>query len=162
MGPRWADLTNIAVRGFLRIVSVAAPLLLLAGQDGAASPESWESVLDRVVPSVIAIRVSATRPFDTGFASDSAATGFVVDAEQGLVLTNRHVVQPGPVRASALFLNHEKVELRPVYRDPVHDFGFYRFDPSEVRFMEPGELRTGPRADAQRDRAAIWKLASML
>jgi len=101
-------------------------------------------VLDRVVPSVIAIRVSATRPFDTGRASDSSATGFVVDASLGLVLTNRHVVQPGPVRASALFLNHEKVELRPVYRDPVHDFGFYRFDPSEIRFMEPGELTLAP------------------
>jgi len=101
-------------------------------------------VLDRVVPSVIAIRVSATRPFDTGMASDSAATGFVVDAERGLVLTNRHVVQPGPVRADALFLNREKVELRPVYRDPVHDFGFYRFDPSAVRFMEPGELPLAP------------------
>jgi S1-C subfamily serine protease len=138
------DLKTTAVRAFLRSVALAALLLLLAGQGAAASPESWESVLDRVVPSVIAIRVSATRPFDTGIASDSGATGFVVDAEQGLVLTNRHVVQPGPVRADALFLNHEKVELRPIYRDPVHDFGFYRFDPSEVRFMEPGELPLAP------------------
>ena len=132
------------MRDFLRIVSVASLLLPLVGQGAAASPESWESVLDRVVPSVLAIRVSATRPFDTEIASDSVATGFVVDAERGLVLTNRHVVQPGPVRADALFLNHEKVELRPVYRDPVHDFGFYRFDPSEVRFMEPGELPLAP------------------
>jgi len=130
------------VRSFLRLVSVV--LLLLPGLNASASPESWESVLDRVVPSVIAIRVSATRPFDTSVASDSVASGFVVDAQRGLVLTNRHVVQPGPVRADGLFLNHEKVELRPIYRDPVHDFGFYRFDPSEVRFMDPGELPLAP------------------
>jgi S1-C subfamily serine protease len=132
------------VPGFLRLVFAALLPLLLAGQAISASAESWESVLDRVVPSVIAIRVSATRPFDTAAASNSAATGFVVDAQRGLVLTNRHVVQPGPVRADGLFLNHEKVELRPIYRDPVHDFGFYRFDPSEVRFMAPGELPLAP------------------
>jgi S1-C subfamily serine protease len=132
------------VSGFLRILPVPALVLLLAGRAAAASPESWQSVLDRVVPSVIAIRVSAARPFDTEIASDVAATGFVVDGGRGLVLTNRHVVQPGPVRAEALFLNHEKVELRAVYRDPVHDFGFFRFDPSQIRFMEPGELRLSP------------------
>ena len=144
MEARFGELTASAVRDLLRVVFVAALLLPLAGQGAAASLESWESVLDRVVPSVLAIRVSATRPFDTEIASASVATGFVVDAERGLVLTNRHVVQPGPVRADALFLNHEKVELRPVYRDPVHDFGFYRFDPSDVRFMEPGELPLAP------------------
>lgn len=129
---------------FLRFVSVAALLLLLAVPGAAASSDRWESVLDRVVPGVVAIRVSATRPFDTSVASDSVATGFVVDASLGLVLTNRHVVQAGPVRADGLFLNREKVELRPIYRDPVHDFGFYRFDPSEVRFMEVGELPLAP------------------
>ena len=142
--PGLRESTDVAARGFRRLASIAALILLFAGHGTAAPPESWESVLDRVVPSVVAIRVSATRPFDTGFASDSAATGFVVDAERGLVLTNRHVVQPGPVRADALFLNREKVELRPVYRDPVHDFGFYRFDPSDVRFIEPGELPLAP------------------
>ncbi len=134
-------MTEAAARSFLRLVVFA---LLLAGPGAAGAPDSWESVLDRVVPSVVAVRVSATRPFDTQAASNSVATGFVVDAERGLVLTNRHVVQPGPVRASAIFLNHEKVELLPIYRDPVHDFGFFRFDPSEVRFMDPGELPLAP------------------
>src|SRR2546429_5554323 len=45
-----------------------------------------------------------------------------VDAERGLILTNRHVVTPGPVTAEATFLNREEVQLNPVYRDPVHDF----------------------------------------
>lgn len=37
----------------------------------------------------------------------------MVDAKQGLVLTNRHVVQSGPVLAEALFQNHE--EVRQLY-----------------------------------------------
>lgn len=106
----------------------------------------WEATLSRVVPSVVALQVSAPRPFDTQSASVSAATGFVVDAERGLILTNRHVVQPGPVVADAVFMNHEKVAVRPVYRDPVHDFGFYQFDPREVRFLEPSALKLAPEA----------------
>ncbi|MDJ0786206.1 MAG: trypsin-like peptidase domain-containing protein [Myxococcota bacterium] len=98
------------------------------------------------MPGVVALRVSATRPFDTETSGSSKATGFVVDAEQGLILTNRHVVQPGPVVTEAVFLNHERVAVRPVYRDPVHDFGFYRYDPADVRFMHPVELELRPDA----------------
>ena len=68
------------------------------------------------------------------------ATGFVVDKKQGIILTNRHVVEPGPVTSTAVFLNNEEVALQPIYRDPVHDFGFYKFDPQELRHQELSEL----------------------
>jgi S1-C subfamily serine protease len=90
------------------------------------------------------VRVNAARSFDDVSAGYQTATGFVVDAERGLLLTNRHVVMPGPVVSEAIFLNNEEVELRALYRDPVHDFGFYRFDPGDVRFMEVEELRLAP------------------
>ena len=54
------------------------------------------------------------------------------------------MVTPGPVTALATFLNREEVELEPVYRDPVHDFGFYRYDPSKLRFIQPAELPLFP------------------
>ena len=31
-----------------------------------------------------------------------------------------------------------------MYRDPVHDFGFYRYDPSKLRFIKPTELKLYP------------------
>ena len=68
----------------------------------------------------------------------------MVDAERGLILTNRHVVTPGPVTAKATFLNREEVQLYPIYRDPVHDFGFYRYDPSKLRFIRPKALPLYP------------------
>ena len=43
-----------------------------------------------------------------------------------------------------MFLNREEVQLYPVYRDPVHDFGFYRYDPSKLRFIKPPELKLVP------------------
>ena len=105
--------------------------------------------LERIAGSVVSIDVDMARAFDTEWNTTAQATGFVVDAERGLILTNRHVVTPGPVTAEATFLNREEVQLYPVYRDPVHDFGFYRYDPKKLRFISPKALPlvSGGRAD---------------
>lgn len=104
----------------------------------------WTRTLERVASGVVTIQVDLARAFDTEWNMSSQATGFVVDARRGLILTNRHVVTPGPVTATAVFLNREEVTLYPVYRDPVHDFGFYRYDPSKLRFIKPTELKLYP------------------
>ncbi|CAN0463790.1 unnamed protein product, partial [Ectocarpus sp. 12 AP-2014] len=44
----------------------------------------------------------------------------------------------------AVFMNKEEVDLVPIYYDPVHDFGFYRFDPKAVKFMEVAEVELNP------------------
>src|SRR5262245_40731397 len=116
----------------------------------AAIPQSegesaaWRGTLARVAESVVAIEIDQTRAFDTEWNSSSQATGFVVDAERGLILTNRHVVTPGPVTSEATFLNREEVQLYPVYRDPIHDFGIYRYDPKKLRFIKPRSLPLFP------------------
>lgn len=115
----------------------------LADEDAAESA-AWRRTLERIASGVVAIKVDATRAFDTEWNESAQATGFVVDAKRGLILTNRHVVSPGPVRAEALFVNQEEVELTPVYRDPVHDFGFFRYDPSRLRYIKPTELPLAP------------------
>jgi len=117
------------------IVALALYLPAIAAEDTA-----WTNTLDRISSGVVSIRVDSTRAFDTEWNSSSQATGFVVDAERGLILTNRHVVTPGPVIAEAIFRNNEEVRLTPVYRDPVHDFGFFRFNPDDLRYIEPVEL----------------------
>jgi len=123
------------------IVAVAA-----AAATAVAQEPAWNTTLDEISSGVVSIQVDSTRAFDTERNQSSQATGFVVDAERGLILTNRHVVTPGPVVAQAVFLNQEEVELVPVYRDPVHDFGFFRYDPDELRFIQPSELALVPEA----------------
>ena len=108
-----------------------------------ANPD-WAVTLERIAPSVVSIDVDLTRAFDTEWNTTAQATGFVVDAERGLILTNRHVVTPGPVTSEAMFLNREEVQLYPVYRDPVHDFGIYRYDPKKLRFIKPKALPLSP------------------
>ncbi|KAL3659518.1 hypothetical protein V7S43_015508 [Phytophthora oleae] len=114
----------------------------------AATGESkrWLQSLEKCIRAIVSIRILSVRAFDGNGASFSVATGFVVDMERGLILTNRHVVTPGPVVADAIFLNKEEVDLVPVYRDPVHDFGFYRFDPKKVKFLQLHEIPLRPEA----------------
>src|SRR6516164_5914395 len=108
------------------------------------SPANWAQTLERIASGVVTIQIDSTRAFDTEWNTTAQATGFVVDAERGLILTNRHVVTPGPVTAQAIFLNREEVQLYPVYRDPIHDFGIYRYDPTKLKFIQPAELPLYP------------------
>jgi len=128
-----------------RIIAGVATLML-ASQAFAAEERAWTETLERISSGVVSIRVDSTRAFDTEWNTSTQATGFVVDAERGLILTNRHVVTPGPVIAEAVFRNNEEVALTPVYRDPVHDFGFFRYDPSKLKYIEPVELPLAPDA----------------
>jgi S1-C subfamily serine protease len=125
------------------LLALAAPMALGAADGGDVD---WARTLERIAGSVVAIEIDQVRAFDTERNTSAQATGFVVDAERGLILTNRHVVTPGPVTAEATFLNREEVQLHPVYRDPVHDFGIYRYDPAKLRFIRPVALPLAPEA----------------
>jgi S1-C subfamily serine protease len=108
------------------------------------TPANWAQTLERIASGVVTIQIDGTRAFDTEWNTSAQATGFVIDAKRGLILTNRHVVMPGPVTAQATFQNREEVQLYPVYRDPVHDFGIYRYDPAKLRFIQPAQLPLYP------------------
>ena len=108
----------------------------------------WERTLERVSRGVVVVRVSSVMAFDMNDSGCSVATGFVVDGQLGIIMTNRHVVTSGPVTADAVFLNKEEVDLTPLYADPVHDFGFFRYDPSLIKFMKVAQIPLMP-ADAR-------------
>lgn len=110
----------------------------------AAAEEPWRGTLGEIGSAIVSIEVDVPVAFETSSPLNSEATGFVVDAERGLILTNRHVIQAGPVSARAIFPNQEEVTLEPVYRDPIHDFGFFRYDPSSLRSIEPVAIALRP------------------
>src|SRR5277367_187022 len=128
-----------------RAVAAAHPAPVPAPAPGIpSSPANWAQTLERIASGVVTIQIDSTRAFDTEWNATAQATGFVIDAKHGLILTNRHVVTPGPVTAQAIFLNREEVQLYPVYRDPVHDFGIYHYDPAKLKFIKPAELPLYP------------------
>ena len=74
-----------------------------------ADTAEWQATIERVVRNVVSIHFCQTCSFDTDPAISSEATGFVVDAERGYILTNRHVVGAGPFWGYCIFDNHEEV-----------------------------------------------------
>ncbi|GME85783.1 unnamed protein product [Ambrosiozyma monospora] len=104
----------------------------------------WQKTVEKVVKSVVSIHFSQVEFFDTELPMCSEATGFVVDAKLGIILTNRHVVGPGPFVGYVVFDNHEEVDVKPIYRDPVHDFGFLQFNPKDIKYMKIDELELKP------------------
>ncbi|KAL4867892.1 hypothetical protein BDV12DRAFT_186308 [Aspergillus spectabilis] len=117
--------------------------VMAIGPTQADSPE-WQATIEEVVKTVVSIHFCQTCSFDTELSMSSQATGFVVDAERGYILTNRHVVCPGPFWGYVIFDNHEECDVYPVYRDPVHDFGILKFDPKAIRHMKLRELKLKP------------------
>ncbi|KAL8231156.1 hypothetical protein R6Q57_000934 [Mikania cordata] len=115
-------------------------------KESHVTAENWRKALHKVVPAVVVLRTTACRAFDTESAGSSYATGFVVDKRRGIILTNRHVVKPGPVTAEAMFVNREEIPVYPIYRDPVHDFGFFRYDPAAIQFLSYEEIPLAPQA----------------
>ncbi|KAF1730662.1 Pro-apoptotic serine protease [Beauveria bassiana] len=91
--------------------------------------------LSRIIRNIVVIRFSHTLPFDGDGAQTSEATGFVVDAKRGHILTNRHVAGPGPFWGLCIF-GQEAVSCRPLYIDPIHDFAFLKYDPESVQNMK--------------------------
>lgn len=104
----------------------------------------WQATIEKVVKNVVSIHFCSPASFDTDEATSSEATGFVVDAKRGYILTNRHVVGAGPFVGFAVLDNHEELDVHAVYRDPVHDFGILRFDPKAVKYMALDQLELHP------------------
>lgn len=83
----------------------------------------WIKSIENVVKSVVSIRFSQVSAFDTEFPESGEASGFIIDAKNGYILTNRHVVSSGPFWGHVICENHEEIDVYPIYRDPIHDFG---------------------------------------
>ncbi|KAJ2557487.1 hypothetical protein EV175_001314 [Coemansia sp. RSA 1933] len=100
----------------------------------------WQVATEHASMAVVTVRVCQAAPFDTTGAIATEATGFVVDKERGIILTNRHVACAGPFVGEAVFQNREAIDVHVIYRDPVHDFGFLKYRPGDVKYYDVHEI----------------------
>ncbi|MEM0912017.1 MAG: trypsin-like peptidase domain-containing protein [Pseudomonadota bacterium] len=89
-----------------------------------------------ILNAIVNIEFNKVVPWDDGYNSSGFGTGFVIDANQGIILTNKHIVNVGPIVAFAEFSNKRKLPLTPIYRDPVHDFGMFKYDPTLIKDLD--------------------------
>ena len=120
--------------------------------DGEAMP-SLAPLVKRVAPAVVNIRVSQTVQSRSPYADEmfrrffglpdgqeggrgsrevqSAGSGVIVDADQGYILTNHHVVE-GADQIQITLLNEETLEAEIVGSDPATDIAVIRVDPEAL------------------------------
>ncbi|KAJ2229303.1 hypothetical protein IWW45_006250 [Coemansia sp. RSA 485] len=115
-----------------------------ASESSSKSGFSWNTIQDRLRDSIVAIQSSHIYVVEDYGIGNSNASGFVVDAEKGIILSNRHVMKPGPSYHKATFFNNIEVYLQPTYYDPIHDFAFYRYDPAELKGFKPKAIQLAP------------------
>ncbi|KAI9248628.1 hypothetical protein BY458DRAFT_590590 [Sporodiniella umbellata] len=100
---------------------------------------TWENTLEKCIKSIVSIKGYRARGLDTELPGVFTASGFIVDSKRGIIISNRHVVSIAPLSAQAVLCNYEEIDLVPIYRDPIHDFGFFKYDTTRVRFLDiPG------------------------
>ena len=117
-----------AVRGGL---ATGAGTSLRAGPDRAPAavqrpPESLAGVAERVLPSVVTVRVSG-----------AIGSGFVVSAD-GYVITNDHVVEDAGDTMSVAFSDGSTAGARMVGRDPESDIAVIKVAKSGLTPVELG------------------------
>jgi S1-C subfamily serine protease len=76
----------------------------------------WQKTIEHVVRNVVSIHFCQTCSFDTDAAVSSEATGFVVDAEQGYILTNRVCVMRDSESGTVTDNNIARRRSRAIYR----------------------------------------------
>ncbi|MEV6689932.1 trypsin-like peptidase domain-containing protein [Micromonospora sp. NPDC051196] len=119
-----------AVRG-----GVAAPVLGAA--PGSAPtlaqrpPESLAGVAERVLPSVVTVRM-------VGVGGTSEGSGFIVSAD-GHVITNDHVVAGGTGKASVIFNDGSTASATVVGQDEESDIAVIKVTRSGLRPVEFGD-----------------------
>lgn len=121
---------TLAVRGGLGGV----PVLGAQSQDAPAlaqrEPESLAGVAERVLPSVVTIRVA-------GVGGTSEGSGFVASVD-GHVITNDHVVA-GAGRTSVVFNDGSSATASVIGRDPESDLAVIKVSRSGLRPVEFGD-----------------------
>ncbi|KAG5368498.1 Pro-apoptotic serine protease [Yarrowia sp. C11] len=104
----------------------------------------WQDVISRTVKSIVSVSFRHYDSVEYDHPRKSTANGFVVDKKQGIVLVNRHVACSAVFSGKIKFHNSEECRVEVLYCDPIHDFGFLKFDPKNVEIETIGEISLRP------------------
>lgn len=112
-------------------MNAALLALLLAALPSQA--EVPPAMVAQLKPGVVNIEVSVQHGLNTEATGKRTGTGFIVDAERGIIATNRHVVGTSPALIKIVFEDGSTAEARIWYYDAWHDFAFIKLEPDAAR-----------------------------
>jgi serine protease Do len=111
--------------------------------------------VDKASPSVVAIGVTnrlqfGLNPFSQQSPSptnQTIGTGFVASAQQGIIITNRHVVSDTSLKYSVVTKDGKKLDISKIYRDPVLDLAIVKVSGNlaikEIEMGDSSKLKVG-------------------
>lgn len=116
------------------------------------------NVAKKVGPSVVSIVASSDQynPYTGGSSSNQtgAGTGIIVSAD-GLILTNKHVVQGGDSFTIVTSDNKEFKNAKVIATDPANDIAFMKVDPPAGGGLTPAELGDSDKVEVGQSVVAI-------
>jgi len=115
-------------------------------------------VAERVSPSVVTVSVTREQvqqfnPFSNPFGAftfpqetpqteeQDIGSGFILSSD-GLVVTNRHVVDDANAKYKVITKDDKEFEVRKIYRDPVNDMAILQIDSDGLTPVELGDSDT--------------------
>lgn len=103
--------------------------------------------VEKTSPSVVAIGVTQRifNPFNPDILprnqQSTIGTGFVVNAEKGVIVTNRHVVADTTLKYSVVTKDGKKMDIEKIYRDPNLDLAIVQVNigDNQLKALELGD-----------------------
>ncbi|MFQ5961284.1 MAG: serine protease, partial [Candidatus Methylomirabilales bacterium] len=117
-----------------RIQIVLWTLFFLCAHTRVVSANKWADTIQRLKPTVVNLEVTAHVNLGLDRPGKRHGTGFVIDAQHGIIATNRHITSTSPAHIRITFLDGSSTEGKLLYYDYYHDFAFIQFDVSSVTF----------------------------
>ncbi|TBR24876.1 PDZ domain-containing protein [bacterium] len=103
-------------------------LLLAALLPACAFAEVPVELVARLKPGVVNIEASVQHGLNAESSGKRSGTGFIVDAERGIIATNRHVVGTSPGQFKIVFEDGSTAQARQWFYDIWHDFAFIKLE----------------------------------
>lgn len=172
----------VMIMGFVTFLFAALPA---AAQQGSQRPDSFADLADRLLPTVVNISSSQTfdqdnvmpdmpefpegSPFERFFEEfmdrrqrqlpnmppASLGSGFVIDKEQGYIVTNNHVVRDAE-EVRVTFYNDESVTAEILATDEKTDIALLKINPEDIDLSGITPARFG---DSDTMRVGDWIIA---
>lgn len=117
------------------LIVMAGVGTLLSVWPSVAWPADLGALVAKLKASVVNVERSATVALNGEQAGLATASGFIVDAQRGIIATNRHVAGTGPSLVKIIFENGQSTDARLLHYDAWHDFALFRIDPLSIDFQ---------------------------
>lgn len=145
-----------------KLLTIFTMLFLVALQSYAFTPDSFSDVVKKTKSSVVNIsttKIIKRKPIPDFFHDDlfrrffgdqfdnfhknapreykskSLGSGFVIDAKEGYIVTNNHVIE-GADEILIKFTDNNEIPAKVVGRDPLTDLALLKIDPSKEKLNE--------------------------